>query len=100
MNPVSGSLPTIPPEASISVAAPRGMKAAQEFEENLIASLLASMEKTFANVPGGDLPGSDDYNYLGTQALSTGIVARGGFGIARLITRYLSTHEGKGPGDI
>ncbi len=73
----------------------RGAKAAREFEANLIGSLLESMEKTFATLPGDStLPGADNYNYMGTQALAQGLAARGGFGIAAMISRHL--HEGKG----
>jgi Rod binding domain-containing protein len=75
----------------------RGAKAAREFEANLIGSLLESMEKTFATLPGENpIPGADDYNYIGTQALAEGLAARGGFGIAAMISRHLPAHEGKG----
>jgi Rod binding domain-containing protein len=75
----------------------RGANAAREFEAQLIGSLLESMEKTFAALPGqGDMTGSDDYNYLGTHALAEGLAARGGFGIAAMINRYFSAHESKG----
>jgi Rod binding domain-containing protein len=68
----------------------RGAKAAREFEANLIGSLLESMEKSFANLPGeSTLPGTDNYNYMGTQALAEGLAARGGFGIAAMISRHL-----------
>jgi Rod binding domain-containing protein len=82
----------------LATAAPplgRGARAAREFEANLIGSLLESMEKTFAALPGDStVPGSDDYNHMATQALSQGLAARGGFGIAAMISRHL--HEGKG----
>jgi Rod binding domain-containing protein len=85
------------PSLAVPTPATRGAKAAQEFEASLIATLLESLEKTFAAVPGEDsLPGADDYNYLGTQALAQGIAAHGGFGIANLISRHLPAHEGKG----
>ena len=68
----------------------RGAKAAREFEAQLIGSLLASYEKTFASLPGdGDVPGSDNYNYMGTEALASALAASGGFGIAAMITRSL-----------
>ena len=75
----------------------RGAKAARDFEANLIASLLQSLEKTFADVPGNtDLPGADDYNYLGTQTLASAIADHGGFGIAKMILAHLpAEHEGK-----
>jgi len=94
----------IPPPSGINpvaLAAPtlagRGAKAAREFEANLIGSLLESLEKTFATLPGPDnVPGADDYNYLGTRALAQGIAERGGFGIAAMISQHLTAHEGKG----
>jgi Rod binding domain-containing protein len=96
----AASQSTLSPAVSPSLAMPaklpgRGAKAAREFEANLIGSLLESMEKTFATLPGEDtLPGADDYNYLGTQALAQGLAARGGFGIAAMISRHLPEHEG------
>jgi Rod binding domain-containing protein len=96
MGSIPSSLTALPPDMATTVNTPRGVRAAREFEASLIASLLESMEKTFASVPGDPaLPGSDDYNYLGTQALASGIAARGGLGIAALIARSLAAHEGK-----
>jgi Rod binding domain-containing protein len=91
-------LTTLPAELATPTAIPgRGAKAAREFEAHLIGSLLESLEKTFAAVPGeSSLPGADDYNYLGTQALAQALAARGGFGIAEMISRHLPAHEGKG----
>jgi Rod binding domain-containing protein len=98
----SSSGPTLSPFLATAAPKPgRGAKAAQEFEASLLASLLESMEKTFASLPGeSTLAGSDDYNYLGIQALAGGLAARGGFGIAAMITRHLepteqAEHEGK-----
>lgn len=99
-------MPFIPPASGpalsplLATPAPRpgrGARAAREFEANLIGSLLESMEKTFASLPGDNtLPGADNYNYMGTQALAEGLAARGGFGIAAMISRHLPPHEGKG----
>jgi hypothetical protein len=73
----------------------RSAKAAREFEAQLIGSVLESLEKTFAAVPGNDsVPGSDDYNYLGIQALAGDLADRGGFGIGAMISHYLDAHEG------
>jgi Rod binding domain-containing protein len=95
--PSSSSAPTSPVLATAMPPAGRGAKAAREFEASLIASLLESMEKTFASLPGdGTLPGADNYNYLGIQALAGDMAARGGFGIAAMITQHLPEHEGKG----
>jgi len=98
MNLSSVSLLTLPPQLASPVAAPgRGAQAARDFEAHLIGSLLESLEQTFAAVPGENpLPGADDYNYLGTQALAQSLAARGGFGIARMIAPHLPQHEGKG----
>lgn len=77
----------------------RGVRAAREFEANLVAELLSSLEKAFAGLPGDSgIAGADDYNYLGAHALAEGIAARGGFGIASMISRQLEQHESKGPG--
>jgi len=68
----------------------KGAKAAREFEAQLIGTVLESLEKTFAAVPGQDaMAGEDNYNYLGTQALASAIAAGGGFGIAKLIIGHL-----------
>ncbi len=89
-------VPSLSPELATAASLPgRGAKAARDFEAHLIGSLLESMEKTFATLPGEDsLPGSDNYNYLGTQALAEGLAAHGGFGIAAMITQHLPLHEG------
>jgi Rod binding domain-containing protein len=97
MNSISPlSVATLSPSlATAAKLSGKGAKAAREFEANLIGSLLESMEKTFATLPGeSTMPGEDDYNYLGTQALAEGLAARGGFGIAAMISRNLPAHEG------
>ena len=87
---------TLDPSLATPTAAPgRGDKAAREFEAHLIGALLESLEKTFASVPGeNSMPGSDDYNYLGTQALAQALAEEGGFGIAALISAHLPQLEG------
>lgn len=92
------STPVAAVPATLAVSAPlgRGPKAAREFEAQLIASLLESMQKTFATLPGEDSSAeSDNYSFLGTRALAETIADRGGFGIATMIVHYLE-HEGKG----
>jgi len=89
---ILSSQPAVP-----AVPSRRAAHAAREFEAHLIGSLVESLEKTFAAVPGDNpVPGADDYNYLGTQALAQAVAARGGFGIAAMISHYLALHEGKG----
>jgi Rod binding domain-containing protein len=96
MSTISTSAAALSPElATPPLSLGRGAKAAREFEAHLLGSMLESMEKTFATVPGEDMPGADNYNYLGTQALSEALAAKGGFGIAAMITRNLAAHEGK-----
>jgi Rod binding domain-containing protein len=88
----------LPPSGTPALG--KGQKAAREFEAQLIGTVLESLEKTFAALPGQDaIAGEDDYNYLGTQALATALAAGGGFGIARLISSHLISrppgrHEG------
>ena len=92
------SLPTSSVDWARPVAAPaptRGAKAAREFESFLVGSLLDSLEKTFATVPGEtDVPGQDEYSYLGRQALASAVTAAGGFGIAKMIEKHLGEQNG------
>lgn len=82
----------LPPMATPALG--KGAKAAREFEAQLIGTVLESMEKTFAALPGQDaIAGEDDYNYLGTQALASAVAAGGGFGIAHLIAQHLGTRR-------
>jgi Rod binding domain-containing protein len=95
MNSISASA-FVPPGVSPDLATPaaalgRGAKAAREFEAQLIGSLLESMEKTFAALPGQDsVTGADNYNYLATHTLAEALAARGGFGIAAMIAPHLT----------
>src|SRR5258708_25632412 len=100
-NPASLFSPSLSSGAALSaqLATPapglgRGKNAAHEFEAHLIGSLLESLEKTFSAVPGGQTsPGDDDYNYIGTEALAGALSAKGGFGIADMISKYMAAHE-------
>jgi Rod binding domain-containing protein len=99
MNPISGlsspgasAATMLPPPSAAGLG--KGAKAAREFEAQLIGSVLESMEKSFAALPGQDaIAGEDDYNYLGTEALASAVAAGGGFGIARLITEHLGARR-------
>ena len=87
----------LPPVTAAALG--KGAKAAREFEAQLIGTLLESLEKSFAAVPGQDaMAGEDDYNYLGTKALASAIVAGGGFGIAKLISGHLGSTKVAPPG--
>ena len=71
-------------------ATSKGTAAAEEFEAHLVGSLLESLEKTFASTGGGSgIPGGDNYNYLGNEALAQVVVKAGGFGIARMLAPHL-----------
>jgi Rod binding domain-containing protein len=95
MSPISGfsssgfsAATVLPPLATPALG--KGQKAAREFEAQLIGTVLESLEKSFASLPGQDaMAGEDDYNYLGVQALASGLAAGGGFGIAHMISGYL-----------
>jgi len=92
------NLTTVSPDLAAPVpTAARGQKAAREFEAQLIASLLESLERTFSGLSNSErMAGSDDYDYLGTRALAEALASRGGFGIGALISAHLPPHEGKG----
>jgi Rod binding domain-containing protein len=84
----SSSMPIMP---VVTPQLGKGQKAAREFEAQLIGTVLESLEKSFATLPGQDaVAGEDDYNYLGTQALASAIAAGGGFGIARMIEAHFA----------
>ena len=94
MSTISGMAPASWEASSmLSSARPvleKGEKAARDFEAQLIGTVLESLEKTFASVPGDEkMAGEDNYNYLGTQALASVVAAGGGFGIARMISEHL-----------
>jgi Rod binding domain-containing protein len=82
----------MPPLAAPALG--KGQKAAREFEAQLIGTVLESLEKTFAELPGQEaMAGQDDYNYMGTEALASALAAGGGFGIAKLITEHMERSE-------
>lgn len=70
----------------------RVYKAAQEFETLLLSSLLSPLEQSFSSLSGQD-SGSDDYHYMGIQALAGTLSKSGGIGIAELLARQLLRTE-------
>ena len=66
------------------------IKAARDFEAVLLTSLFGSLEKTFTAIGAKSTdPGSNNYQYMGAQALGSGLAASGGIGIATMIVRNL-----------
>lgn len=93
MQPLS-PLNTLPGQLQTSRINLKTKEASQEFEASLIASILQTAEKTFAALPGeGSFAGSENYDYLATQALGGAIASHGGFGIATMISHYLMSHD-------
>lgn len=83
----------VPPQLATPSPSFRGIQASREFEASLIASILQTAEKTFAALPGeGSFAGSENYDYLATQALGNEIATHGGFGISTMISHYLAAH--------
>ncbi|HEY1271078.1 MAG TPA: rod-binding protein [Terriglobales bacterium] len=65
-------------------------KATQEFEAQLLSSLLAPLEQSFSTAPGEEkMAGADDYHSMATQALASALSASGGIGIAAMLARQL-----------
>jgi|SRR5579863_721971 len=66
------------------------LRAAREFEAQLLGSVLGSLEKTFTAIgtPSSD-PGAENYQAMAMQALGKSLAAAGGVGIASLIARHL-----------
>ena len=89
MNPISGmSSREHVPENHVS---PRIRKAAQEFEAQLISALLGPLTKSFSTVPGEpSVAGSEEYGFLGGQALAASLSKAGGVGIADLLAKSLA----------
>jgi Rod binding domain-containing protein len=75
----------------------RIIKAAQEFEAQLLTTLLEPLEKSFSSVGGKDsTAGDDDYGYMGIQALASALSNSGGIGIADRVARQLARTEVSG----
>jgi Rod binding domain-containing protein len=73
-----------------SQPSPKIRKAAQEFEAQLISALLAPLAKSFSTVPGEpSAAGSEEYGFLGGQALAASLSQAGGVGIADLLVKSL-----------
>jgi len=92
MNSVSAAAHPSPSSHPIA-RADKASRAAHQFEGVLLNTLLSSLEHSFSSLPGKTAEvGSDNYHYLGMQALASSLSARGGLGIADLILRNLRAH--------
>jgi len=82
--------------ASLPIAHPpdeKARKAAQDFEGIFLSSLLDSLQKSFSGMgDNNDSIGAGDYGFMGVQALSSAMAARGGIGIAQLILKNWAAH--------
>jgi Rod binding domain-containing protein len=96
-------------QAGSSAAASRDVKkvekAGKDFESILLGNWLQQAENSFATVPGGDEDdsdaGKDQFQGMAMQALAGSLTAKGGIGIAKMITQHLKaalSHEAKSDG--
>jgi peptidoglycan hydrolase FlgJ len=68
--------------------------AARQFEAILLNQLLGSLEHAFSALGKEKKEaGSDDYQFLGLQALASSVAAHGGLGIADMIVRNLKSRH-------
>ncbi len=70
--------------------------AARQFEAVLLNQLLGSLQQTFSALGEERAsPGSDQYRFLGIQALCSTISEHGGIGIADMIMRDVQARENR-----
>jgi len=68
--------------------------AAQQFETVLLNQLFSSLEHTFSALgEEKTTAGSEQYRFLGIQALCSSIAEHGGLGIAGMIVRNMQNRE-------
>ena len=66
-------------------------KAARQFETQLLASLLAGLQRALGSVPDGEDSGEgEQYKSMTTQSLASAWTAAGGIGLSRILTEALS----------
>jgi Rod binding domain-containing protein len=71
-------------------------KASHDFESILVGQWLEKAEKSFATVPGEDPDqnqdsGHDQFQSIACQYLAQGLTKNGGFGIAAMISKHLTS---------
>lgn len=68
--------------------------AARQFEAILLNQLLGSLQHAFCSLgEEKKTAGSDQYQFLGMQALAAGVASKGGLGIADMIIRNLTSRH-------
>lgn len=93
MTPISAPA-TAPADSDSTIHARKVIHAAHEFEAVLLNTMLGPLEQTFSSLPGKKPDSeSDNYHYLGMQALSNTLANSKAFGISDLIIRKLSSPE-------
>jgi Rod binding domain-containing protein len=93
MNAVSNIVPPSATPAAIAHDA-KMVRAARQFEAVLLNSLLGSLQHSFSSLGGKKTDSeSTNYDYMGMQALSSALAARGGIGIAQRIVASMRQHE-------
>lgn len=76
----------------------KAVQAAQQFEAILLNQLFGSLQRTFCALGKEKTQaGSDQYQFLGMQALASSVAAHGGLGIADMIARNLKSRQPSGP---
>lgn len=81
-----------------AVHARKVVHAAREFEGVLLNTMLGPLAQAFSSLPGKTRDSeSDNYQYLGMQALTSSLAASGGLGIADLIVRNLLKPDSAAP---
>jgi Rod binding domain-containing protein len=72
------------------------VRAARQFEAVLLNSLLGSLQHSFSSLGGKKTDSeSTNYDYVGMQALSAALAAKGGIGIADRIVASMRQHENR-----
>lgn len=75
-------------------------KATQDFESILVGQWLEKAQKSFATVPGSDPDqqqdaAHDQFQSIACEFMAKGLTQKGGFGIAKMISKSLAAAEAK-----
>jgi len=89
---------TTPSGGEVAQTSPKLVKSAREFEALLLQSWLEEMNQAFVGSEESLDPGHDTINSLGTQAIASALVERGGIGIAKALIQKLQPGDNTKPG--